>query len=69
MTSIVFLTEAICGIIFRCIYLRNEKHFLNFFFFFLHLLNLGSILNRFKKKMTLIAYVFVNLGTLKNVVR
>ena len=48
---------------------ETKNIFTIFFFFFLHLLNLGSILNRFKKKMTLIAYVFVNLGTLKNVVR
>ena len=66
MTSILFLTEAIYCNIFRCNYLRNEKYFMNFFFNFL---NLDSILNIFKKKMTLIAHLFLNLHTLKNVVR
>ena len=37
--------------------------------FFLHFLNLESILNIFKKKMTLIGAVFLNLRTPKNVVR
>ena len=37
--------------------------------FFLHFLNYHSILNIFKKKMTLIADVFLNLQTPKNVVR
>ena len=66
MTSILFLTEAIYCNIFRCNYLRNEKYFMNFFFNFL---NLDSILNIFKKKMTLIADVFLNLRTPKDVVR
>ena len=47
-------------------YLSNENFFRNFFFRFV---NLDSILNIFKKKMTLIAHVFLNLGTRKNVVR
>ena len=55
MRSILFLEEAIYCKIFRCIYLRNKKDFLNFF---LHFLNSDSILNIFKKKMTLIADVF-----------
>ena len=62
MTSILFLTEAIYCNIFRCNYLRNEKNFRNFF---LHFLNLDSILNIFKKKITLIADAFLNLGTPK----
>ena len=37
--------------------------------FFLHFLNLDFILNILKKKMTLIADVFLNLQTPKNVVR
>ena len=37
--------------------------------FFLHLAKLDSILKNFKKKMTLIADVFLNLGILKTVVR
>ena len=39
------------------------------FFFFLDFRNLESIFNVFKKKMTLIADVFSNLGTIKYVVR
>ena len=71
MAGIVFLTEAIYCNIFRCNYLRNENLFLNFSFFsfFWHFLNLDSILNIFKKKMTLTADVFLNLRTPKNVVR
>ena len=46
MISIVLLTEVIYCNIFRCNYLRNQKYFLNFF---LHFLNLDSILNIFKK--------------------
>ena len=38
-------------------------------FFFLHFLNLDSILNILGKKMTVIADVFLNLRTAKNVVR
>ena len=66
MTSILFLTDVIFCNIFKSIYLRNEKYFLHFF---LHFLNLDSILNIFEKKMTLIADVFLNLRTPKNVVR
>ena len=66
MTSILFLTEAIYWNIFKCNYLRNQKYFPNFF---LHVRHLDSILNIFKKKMTLIADVFLNLRTPKNVVR
>ena len=66
MTSILSSTEAIYCKIFRCIYLRNEKYFVNFF---LHFLNLESILNILKKKMSLIADVFLNLQTPKYVVR
>ena len=66
MESILFLTAAIYCNIFRCIYLRNEKYFLNFFF---HFRNLDPILIIFKKKMTLIADVFLNLQISKNVLR
>ena len=34
MTRILFLTEEIYCNIFSCNYLRNEKFFLHFFFFF-----------------------------------
>ena len=66
MTSIVFLTEVIYCNIFRWNYLRNEKYFLTFF---LNFLNLDPILKCFENEMTLRADVFLNLGTLKNVVR
>ena len=62
MTSILFLIETIYCNIFRCNYLRNKKHFPNFF---LHFRSLDSILQIFKKKMTLIADVFLNLRTPK----
>ena len=45
---------------------EKKKIFSNFFF---HFLNLDSILNFFKKKMTLIADIFLNMLTPKNVVR
>ena len=66
MTSIVFLAEAIYSKIFRRNYFRNEKYFLNFFF---HFLSLDSILKFFEKDMALIAGVFLNLRTRKNVIR
>ena len=55
MASILFLRETIQRNQFRCNYLEIKKLFLNFF---LHFWNLVSILNIFKKKMTLIADVF-----------
>ena len=66
MTSILLLTDATYCNIFRCNYLRNEKYFL---IFFLHFLNLDYILKFFKKEKTIIADVFLNLRTTKNVVR
>ena len=65
MTSILSLAEEIYCNISRYNYIRNEKHFLNFFW---HFLNLDLILNISKKKITLVADVFLNLGTPKNVV-
>ena len=47
---------------------QNLKNFTEFFFFF-HFPNLYSILNILKKKVTLIADVFLNLRALNNVVR
>ena len=67
MTIILFLIETSYSNILRCNYLKNEKYFHDFFF--LHFLNLDSILNSLKKKMTFIADVFLNLRTPKNVVR
>ena len=45
---------------------KKPKIFSNFF---LHIRNLDSILNILEKKMTLIAKVFLNLRTPKNVLR
>ena len=39
-----------------------------FLYFFLHFMNLHSILNIFKKMVTLIADIFLKLRTLKDVV-
>ena len=66
MTSIFFFKETIYCYIFRWNYLRNRKYFLNLSFRFL---NLDSILNIFKKRMALIADVFLNLRTPENVFR
>ena len=66
MTSILFLIETFYCNIFRCNYLENKKFFCIFFSPFW---NLDSNSNIFKKKMTLIADVFLNLQTPKNVVR
>ena len=66
MSSIPFLIETISCTYFRCNYLKNKKLFLDFFVRFR---NLDSILKLFEKKMTLIADVFLNLRTPKNVVR
>ena len=49
---------------------QNLKNFTEFFFFFFfNFPNLYSILNILKKKVTLIADVFLNLRALNNVVR
>ena len=50
---------------------QKQKIFsqLFFFFFFLNFLNLDSILNILKKKMTLVADIFLKLRTPKDVVR
>ena len=66
MTSIPLLVETIECTQFRCIYLKNEKIFSQFFSAFFE-----SALNfeHFQKKMTLIAYVFPKLPTTKNVLR
>ena len=66
MTSILFLKETIFSNIFRYNYLRKENLFRNFS---LQFWNLDSIWNIFKKKMTLLADLFLNLLTSKNVVR
>ena len=48
--------------------ISEAKKIVSFFFFF-YFLNLDSILNILGKKMTVIADVFLNLRTAKNVVR
>ena len=67
MTSMLFLIETIYSNIFRSNYLNNKKSFSEYLF--LHFRNLDLILIIFKKKMTLIADVFLKLRTPKNVVR
>ena len=47
----------------------SQKRKISSDFFFLDFLNLDSILKIFKKKMTLIADVFLNLRTPKDVLR
>ena len=66
MTSIPLLVETIECTQFRCIYLKKEKIFSQFFSEFFE-----SALNfeHFQKKMTLIAYVFPKLTTTKNLLR
>ena len=59
MKCILFLKEAISFNIFRCNYHRNEKYFLNFF---LDFVNLDSVLDIFKKKITVVADVFWTYG-------
>ena len=58
MTSILLLTEGIYYNIWRYIYLRNERDIL---FFFLHFLDLDLLFKFSKKKMAVIADVFLNL--------
>ena len=56
----------ICDSQFKCIYLKNEKRFLNFVF---DSWNLHQISNILKKKMMAIANVFPKLQTVKFLVR
>ena len=72
MTSIPFLPEAIYCNIFRRIYLRNKKYFLDFLFFFFFFLAFSKFrlnFEHFQTKMTLLADVFLDFQTPKNVVR
>ena len=66
MTGVLFIRETIYSNIFRCIYVRNEKYFLKYF---RHYGNLDSVLNIFKKNVTLIDDVFLTLRTPRIVVR
>ena len=65
MPSILFLIETIYSNILRSNYLRNEKYLLYFFVFPKFRFNSESFL----KKLPLIAEVFLNLRTGKEVVR
>ena len=66
MTSILFLIDTIDHNIFRCNYVTNKKVFVNFFVRFR---NLDPIFKIFKKKMTHIADLFLNLRNPINLVR
>ena len=66
MASIMFKIARICNSEFKCNYLKNEKHFLDFLF---HFWNLRLILNILKEKVIVIPNVFPKLQTVKNLVR
>ena len=66
MTSIICFTETIWRNEFRCIYLKNEKLFHNFFIAFLkYILNFKHL----NKKITLIADVFLEIPAPRNFLR
>ena len=67
ITSSVFLLETIYSINFRCNYLRSGKYLINFFSIFK--IKIHSWQFSKKKKMNLIADVFLNLRTSKDVDR
>ena len=62
MTSILFLIDTIQLNQFICIYLRNKKGFLEFFFC---IFQIYINIEHFQKKVTLIADVFLNYGLQK----
>ena len=63
MASILFKVVTICNSQFKCNYLKNEKHFLDFLFYFSII---DQILNTFKEKMIVIANLFTKLQTVKS---
>ena len=65
MTNIRLKSARICHSQFKCNYLENKKHFLNFLF---HSWNLHQILNILKEKMIVIANVYPKLQAVKNLV-
>ena len=65
-TAILFRILRVCGSLFKCNYVKNEKLSQNFFF---HWWNLNQILNSLKKKKIVIAYVFPKLQNVKDLVR
>ena len=66
MTNILFEIERIRRPRFKCNYLKNQNLFL---IFLIHLWNLHQILNIFKKKMIVIAFLLRNLQAVKDLVR
>ena len=62
MASILFKSVTFCNSQFKCNYLKNEKLFLNFLFYFW---NLHQILKILKKRIIDIANIFPKLGTVK----
>ena len=66
MTSILFKIVRICYSQFKCNYLKNAKHFLDFLFL---LLNLQQIWNILKSKTLVIGNVFPKLQTVKTFLR
>ena len=66
MTSILFLIQTTQRNQLKWNYLENKKSFPDFF---LNASNLVSVLNIFKRKITLVADIFPKLRTPKNVVR
>ena len=65
MATILFINAGICNSQLKCNYLKNEKIILYFLF---HFVNLHQILNIRKKKMMVVANVFLKLQTVKNFV-
>ena len=65
MASILLNIARICNFQFKCKYLKNKKHLLNFLF---HFCNLHQILSILKKKMMVSANVFPKLQTVKHFV-
>ena len=64
--SILLRIVRICRSLFKCNFLKKEKHFLSFFF---HLWNLHQVLNIFKKRKIVRANLFPKLQTVKDLVR
>ena len=66
MTSTIFVIVRTYGNQFKCNYLRNKKIFHDFLH---HFWNVLQVLNILKERMTLIADLFLKLGTANDIVR
>ena len=66
MTSILFVIVRICRSLFKRNYLKNEKVFPTFLLIFW---NLHQVLKIFSKKIIVIANIFPQLKTVKNLIR